>query len=435
MKKIFLGFLIGLILSMTSVVFAGNEITAFFTNFNFIVNGETKQLDKQPILVNGSSYLPVRAVAEMLGYEVIYHGDTQTIEFNSKYNDDKNDNNFSSDSEDVLGFTSNNPAPLNTPVEFQINNDNGTFLASLSVNKILRGEEAWMMIKEANSINKLPDEGYEYILTMINFELKDSSYKVQYDVNPFHFTLLSSEGIVYPTLIIIPPEPSFSGTLNSGESLNGWIAFRVNKNDDQPLIAYLKNSGGIWLQAYDDKSQSSKKVEENNVAFDDMQNNNENINIKGKEELLIYLNNNYSKLETPMGNWAFTFTIDENDSSILPYDYWIQTDWDSKTISPHEVEYSINYSKEEKDETKRLLRDFQKEVAEIAFQALPNKKIRGGFYTGFYKYPYSKVGYETITFLSWANYNDALFSKNRYEDSKITEFRWNSASDDYNFIN
>jgi hypothetical protein len=81
-KRLIIGIVIGLVFGLTTNAFAavGDKIEAMFTEFNFVVNGEDKELDTLPIVINGTSYLPVRAVSNMLGYDVTYKADSRTIE-------------------------------------------------------------------------------------------------------------------------------------------------------------------------------------------------------------------------------------------------------------------------------------------------------------------------------------------------------------------
>lgn len=82
MKKFISGILCGALLTIGLPVLANSdEIIAKFTSFNFVVNGQQKSISANPVTINGSSYLPVRDVANMLGYDVTFKADTKTIEF------------------------------------------------------------------------------------------------------------------------------------------------------------------------------------------------------------------------------------------------------------------------------------------------------------------------------------------------------------------
>lgn len=79
MKKFIAGLIFGLIIATSVVGLANSEITAKFANFNLVIDGETKQLETQPLVYNGTSYLPLRELSNLVGYDVDYQGTIQTI--------------------------------------------------------------------------------------------------------------------------------------------------------------------------------------------------------------------------------------------------------------------------------------------------------------------------------------------------------------------
>jgi hypothetical protein len=85
LKKYVIGFLAGIIFATsTSVLAASTDLLATISSFNFVVNNVPKKLDSNPVVIDGSSYLPVKAVSEMLGYDVKYIDETRTINLTSK---------------------------------------------------------------------------------------------------------------------------------------------------------------------------------------------------------------------------------------------------------------------------------------------------------------------------------------------------------------
>jgi len=81
--QIILAIVIGLSIGSTSSVFAediGQKVEAQFAKFRFIVDGEEKILEADPLVYQGTTYLPVRVVANMLGKAVVYRADSRTIE-------------------------------------------------------------------------------------------------------------------------------------------------------------------------------------------------------------------------------------------------------------------------------------------------------------------------------------------------------------------
>lgn len=74
--------LIGVIIGMTATATAApvkEYVQASFEKITFIVNGEKTPLDADPLVYQGSTYLPVRTVLNALGYDVGYKADSKTV--------------------------------------------------------------------------------------------------------------------------------------------------------------------------------------------------------------------------------------------------------------------------------------------------------------------------------------------------------------------
>lgn len=88
MKKLIIGLVLGMMIGISAVSFAavedlvGTEVKAVFAQFNLKINGADKKLETAPLVYNGTSYLPVRDVANLVGYDVTYKADSRTIEMN-----------------------------------------------------------------------------------------------------------------------------------------------------------------------------------------------------------------------------------------------------------------------------------------------------------------------------------------------------------------
>lgn len=77
-------FCLGLMFASSGVFAAvGDVIEAKFGQFTFMVDGEKKELEADPLVYQGSTYLPVRVVANLVGKDVVYKADTKTIELNT----------------------------------------------------------------------------------------------------------------------------------------------------------------------------------------------------------------------------------------------------------------------------------------------------------------------------------------------------------------
>lgn len=155
--------------------------------------------------------------------------------------------------------------------------------------------------------------------------------------------------------------------------------------------------------------------------------------IKTAKDLEKYLNKNYSTLNTPVGKFYFTIYVKENDDINNPFDFHIQTSWMKKSDKLMEFNNSIKISKDNKTKTKQLLKNHQKNIAAVAMKYFPKKKIKGGFYEGWYKYPNIREDWQEILFYSWRNYNftceDILIDFAGYNDTIVAKFIWDTGAD------
>lgn len=157
-----------------------------------------------------------------------------------------------------------NPYPLNSPQTIQVKNllDNSSYSAEITAEQIIRGQQAWSMIKNANMFNQAPKNGYEYLLAKINFKLLDiTDNKALNLFGIVDFKLVSQNGREYDDFYsLVEPSPDLSAKLYKGASSEGWVAFLVRTDDLKPIITYKVNydgSGGVWIKAYGDGSSSS----------------------------------------------------------------------------------------------------------------------------------------------------------------------------------
>ena len=83
MKKRVQGLVAGLIIGATVAgtgAFAyTNYIEAVYNDINIVVDGKKVNSDSEPFISEGTTYLPVRAVAEALDKPVYWDGDTSTV--------------------------------------------------------------------------------------------------------------------------------------------------------------------------------------------------------------------------------------------------------------------------------------------------------------------------------------------------------------------
>lgn len=85
MKRFLLGLIIGLLIGTATTAVAANTdiIQAKFSKFRLQIDG-ADPVEIDPLVHEGTTYLPVRKAGELLGYDVDYINETRTITFDSK---------------------------------------------------------------------------------------------------------------------------------------------------------------------------------------------------------------------------------------------------------------------------------------------------------------------------------------------------------------
>ncbi len=81
MKKLIIGMVIGLLIGTTGTVLDAQSETvqAVFTKLQFKVDNK-EAIQIEPLMHNGTSYLPIRKMGEILGYDVGYQDETITFQ-------------------------------------------------------------------------------------------------------------------------------------------------------------------------------------------------------------------------------------------------------------------------------------------------------------------------------------------------------------------
>lgn len=83
MKKAILGFIAGLTVAITCSGFAQTAIQTFTAEkatFDVVVNGEELKSDKPPVVIDGSTYLPLKVTGEALGVDVNWNNSLGRVE-------------------------------------------------------------------------------------------------------------------------------------------------------------------------------------------------------------------------------------------------------------------------------------------------------------------------------------------------------------------
>lgn len=116
---------------------------------------------------------------------------------------------------------------------------------------------------------------------------------------------------------------------------------------------------------------------------------------------------------------------------MFPYDVRINIYSDAMSTSLFDYQFG-NRSKKEKEIARQNLAYVQYVTYYWAERLMPGKKIQGGFYREWYKYPNLKLDLQSIQALTWVNYSSKNSYSFKYSDTKYTgKMKWDTSLDDY----
>ena len=147
--------------------------------------------------------------------------------------------------------SSTNPAAIGAPVRSMV--ELGSVYANIyditiTVLEAVRGAEAMNRLKAASAGNAAPAEGFEYILAHIKFDFKGRAVTdtLLFDLGdaPLQWVALASDLTEYPRVSVTVPQPALAGKIKPGSSVEGWVAFAVDRKDSKPMMVFDPDTGG-----------------------------------------------------------------------------------------------------------------------------------------------------------------------------------------------
>ena len=147
--------------------------------------------------------------------------------------------------------SSKNPAAIGTPVKSMV--ELGSVYSSIyditiTVLETVRGKDAMKLLKKADSKTPKPPKGFEYILARVKFEMKSRAVSDRLSFvlgdSPLQWVALASDLTEYPRVSVTVPAPALKGRVKPGDSVEGWVAFAVDKKDSGPVMVFSPDSGG-----------------------------------------------------------------------------------------------------------------------------------------------------------------------------------------------
>jgi hypothetical protein len=253
MKRQWKGFMSGILVTLLVVGLVGTAAakvgkqTAELEYNDIKVTMDGKQVNLvdangaavEPFAINGTTYLPIRAISGALGLDVSWDGATKTVVLSSE------------PAAPSGAYNCSNPAPIGTAQS--ISKDSyvyGKYTATVVIEESIRGDAAWKKISAANRFNEEAPEGQEYILVKIKVTVNSTEEDKAITFSDYDFTPYSSSNAEYKTVSVVEPSPAFYGSAYANGSLEGYAVYCVDKDDTAPKLVYgadFDGSGGIWF--------------------------------------------------------------------------------------------------------------------------------------------------------------------------------------------
>lgn len=242
--------LIALLCIVITVVYA-DDITQFTANvatFKILINGQETNFDNPPVAINGRTYLPLRSIAQALGVVVNWNAQLNQVEITQPTTTTSNNI-----SVDPNAYSRTNPAPLNTS-----QNINGSgCTAAVTVEDIIRGDEALSIINSSNSsVEPNLPSGYDFLLIKLKVTLVNSTNDTPLTVDGSSMTLFSSTGTsynsnnIFANCFLPATYPTLQGEIYTGGSTEGWLCYTVAFDDSKPVLRIGDTDPYYWFAVY-----------------------------------------------------------------------------------------------------------------------------------------------------------------------------------------
>ena len=145
------------------------------------------------------------------------------------------------------------PFPAGDWVYLTMTSEGETVDFRIKIEEVIRGDEAWEIITEANMFNEMPPEGYEPILIKISIRNTSPSGFLsldKYDISIATKGNVTSYSFYSPCCLDSAGYVEFDAQLNPTGEHSGWIARAVDTDDDSPMViigADYNGRGGLYF--------------------------------------------------------------------------------------------------------------------------------------------------------------------------------------------
>lgn len=141
-----------------------------------------------------------------------------------------------------------NPIPVGETATFDgMENLFYNYKVELTVTDVVRGDDAWAIVKKGNQFNKKPESGKEYILVKFKIKVLESVDDKKADLNNAQFTFVSASGTTYDDFVTIAGVKPELTDMYAGAESEGY-AYDIVDIGDKPLVVFHEGfDGEVWF--------------------------------------------------------------------------------------------------------------------------------------------------------------------------------------------
>lgn len=360
-------------------------------------------IDVLPIIIDGRTLVPIRIISEVMGCDVQWNGQTNTVTITSKDEQDCYVTVYSND-------TVTKKRVLMKDVESYI--DNGWSLEQLHTYHSMNGEswvgplrrakeyEAKGWYENNNTVMYAPDGRTITVpLTEVNAYLNVGWYQ---EPMCYRYTLGNKKIVVKQSEIAQHDGIDwFSEPIKILHSLDG-----------RAIVVMMSEANAYEKVGWYDLEVEKSKYNLNTV-----------------EGITKFLKKFYPQLVTATGNYPLDYYIGGLNN---PYDGLVKYPLDLT----YNMQYNTNFSVDDRVKTKKEVVNYMRIMANDVFNRT-NLALKLQYHYGGYEYPTIKVGYNSTNFCTCKNYKTNWVTApdgTQMNELIITNFMWDTFIDDIKLV-
>ena len=139
----------------------------------------------------------------------------------------------------LTGFDSVEPSSVGTSLTDPANLGESVITEDweIQILEVVRGDDAWTLIKEGNQFNEPPEEGMEFIAVLVGVQKVGSTNRSD-NISSYEFKSTGSAEIIHDPTYVIEPPPALEVNLYPGGEYQGWVVVQGEIGEENMVLIY-----------------------------------------------------------------------------------------------------------------------------------------------------------------------------------------------------